>query len=806
MKNICYESTGECNLQCDYCISSDNQKSKEQKKDYKEIINTIVGFHPQRIVISGGEPLLDKDLLDKLSIMKEKCPEAYLSISTNGAVDSYDFSQLAGYIDCLDFSLPALDGNIYKEMRGQNCVEKVKANIKKAGEQPIELRLSYTLTKVNKEELPKILKFAEEMHMVEVRIGRFFPFREADSCKEKYELSEDEIKIVMDSIQKEKYAFRIVPPTMNLENMEKGYLTINYLGEIFLPSREGKKIIAKIEDLNHNDTHESVVGEIDAKQRDIFIHTNMVKTTVISESATYIQTLLQPHRIRASEYQRSSIEEYYSDRSRILYSQPFRRLQQKAQVFSLEKNSSVRSRLSHSLEVSDVGRLMAQKITQKMIDELPASHKYHLDREDADKIISIVENAGLMHDLGNPPFGHFGEAAIRKWWDENYLDYIDAYNVRARKQEENAIAFTTKRQQEILCDFKEFDGNPQGIRTVLRFNHDEVLDKNNDKYESGMNLTYQTVLSCVKYIRCAGEKSKPNISKKLQKKIGYFQTEKAIIQSMQAEFSRSDEQRFPFVYIMEAADDIAYCMSDVADGIEKGLTTLKAFMEELEKMWKEKYHNKSIPETIIKKEMREKISNEDKKDINIDIIPFWASKLTEIAVNRFINNIADFMEGRAESVFPHMEDATEEEKPWCRLLETLGEYARKKIYRASEAESIEIAGYSIIKGLMDNFGKLLMLTKADFDFLLNPSNNPRDKNLDVESRYFHLLGDKYIQSYKNQLKEWNSVLLEKAAEGLSEEQIEWWLRAHMIIDHISGMTDQFALETYQLCKGISIGL
>lgn len=799
MKNICYESTGKCNLKCDYCISSDNLKSKEQEKNYEEIIDVIAQFQPRRIVISGGEPLLDKALLEKLKAIKIKCPQSYLSISTNGAVDDYDFSILSDYTDCLDFSLPAIDENIYKEMRGENYVKKVKENIKKAKEQQIELRLSYTLTKINKRELLKILDFAKQMQISEVRIGRFFPFRDADLCKEKYELSNEEIKEVMDSIQKEAYPFRIVPPTMNLENMEKGYLTINYLGEIFLPSGNGKHVVAKIETFDKNDIHNSNMKRIETKQDSIFIHTNMNKNNV------YFRTLLQPRRIRLSEYSRNFIEEYYSDRSRIIYSQAFRRLQQKAQVFSLETNSSVRSRLSHSLEVSDVGRLMAQKITQKMIDDDSNNNTYYLNREDAEKIIAIVENAGLMHDLGNPPFGHFGEAAIRKWWDENYLKYIDSYNVRAKEQNENAIAFTTKRQKEILQDFQEFDGNPQGIRTVLRFNHDEYLNasKNHDEYESGMNLTYQTVLSCVKYIRCAGESYIENISQKLQKKIGFFQTEKAIVHKMQTELSCSNHQRFPFAYIMEAADDISYCMSDVADSIEKGLTTLKSFVEDLEEIWEDKY-SESIPDIIIKEEMREKIKNKEKKDINIDIIPAWAAKLTEIAVNRFVDNLAGFMEGKEEGIFPKINVATKEEKPWCRLLETLGEYARRKIYSAREAESIEIAGYSIIKGLLDNFGQLLTLTKAEFEYLLDSKNNPRDKNLDVEARYFHLLGKKYIHSYKNQVIEWEIAESKKITEGLNKEQIEWWLRVHMIIDHIAGMTDEFALETYQLCKGISV--
>lgn len=790
MENICYESTGKCNLKCDYCISSDNIKSSDNPKKYEEIIDAIAMFQPKRIVISGGEPLLDADLMDKLKAIKEKCPRSFVSISTNGTVE-YDFANLKGYIDCIDFSLPALDDSIYTQMRGENFKERVMTGIRNAKAQGMDLRLSYTLTKVNEKELPRILQFAEAAQVEEVRIGRFFPFRDAALCREKYELTDEEIESVMESVPSENYSFRIVPPIKKVEYMESGYLTINYLGEIFLPSRSGKKKIAMVGELSKDR-----IKEIEREQGKIFVHTNMTK------AGDYMHVLLTPKRIKPSgaEYTRSGIEEYYSDRSRIIYSQAFRRLQQKAQVFSLETNSSVRSRLSHSIEVSDVGRLMAQKIIQKMI-ALPKDNKYHLKHEDADKIVAIVENACLLHDFGNPPFGHFGEAAIQKWWDKNYKKYIKKYNERAKNNAENAINYTTQRQKELLQDFQQFDGNPQGLRTILRFRSDEALEEGSDCYESGMKLTYQTILSCVKYVRCAGEEINPDVSEKLQKKAGYFQTEKDLIYKMYDEYSLPYTRRFPFVYIMEAADDISYCMSDVADSIEKGLTTLKQFTKYFRKIWDEKY-KEDVPKDIISQNQQEDINTDKFKDINIALTSRWAAKLTEMAADKFVEKIDEFMEGKAEEILPDEKSAEQGEKEWCRLLKVLSEYSRRYIYSAVEAESIEVAGYSIIEGLLDNFGQLLTLTKGEFEFLLDNKNNPRKRKLDIEARYYHLLGKKYIHSYRNQIIEWKN----KSWGGFTEEQVEWWLRVHLIIDHIAGMTDDYALKTYQLCKGISINI
>lgn len=115
---------------------------------------------------------------------------------------------------------------------------------------------------------------------------------------------------------------------------------------------------------------------------------------------------------KSSVNRKVPINEFYSDRSRVLYSSSFRRLQQKAQVFSLEPNASVRTRLTHSLEVSDIGRTLANSIAYEL------RRKKLLSDGNVPIVVSIVENACLLHDIGNPPFGHFGEAAIKDWAKE----------------------------------------------------------------------------------------------------------------------------------------------------------------------------------------------------------------------------------------------------------------------------------------------------------------------------------------------------------------------------------------------------
>ena len=194
--------------------------------------------------------------------------------------------------------------------------------------------------------------------------------------------------------------------------------------------------------------------------------------------------LLCVERKRSSTIERkSTIDQFYSDRSRIIYSSSFRRLQQKAQVFSLEPNSSIRTRLTHSMEVSDLGRTLANKIAYKL------SEQGLLDKNKIPDVVAIVENSCLLHDIGNPPFGHFGEIAIQDWAKNRALNALP-----------KGISSEDSLLQELMSDFREFDGNPQGFRTITK------LHTEHDEYS--FNLTYATLLCTLKYSRSAGEEKK----------------------------------------------------------------------------------------------------------------------------------------------------------------------------------------------------------------------------------------------------------------------------------------------------------
>lgn len=770
MISICYESCKDCNLNCDYCISSDNKNDKEGA-NYKDIIKKILSLDPQRIVISGGEPLMDSSLIDKLKEIKVHSKNIYISLSTNGSIDYDHFTELKKYIDCIDISLPALDHKIYKTMRGCDQVNIVKSNIKRAKEAGLYVKISFILTKVNKSELFKVLNYAKRTKINEVRIGRFLPLRNAKQCKDKYEIKQADINELMEKVYKQEYDFDIVPPIDNIEKIEEKYLNIDFRGEFFLPTRNGKKYLSE----------EKIQEIMKGEQYEIFRKVKLIDC---------FEKYFRPLRIRESE-KRYFVDEFYSDRMRIIYYPTFRRMQQKAQVFSLEENPNVRSRLTHSIEVSDIGRRLALRIATELCSEGLLKEQY------IDCLIAIVENACLLHDIGNPPFGHFGETAIKKWWKDNSEGYIKEHNERAKQSMQKTINFSTDIERTFLKDFEEFDGNPQGLRNVLRICKN--LDPKDAMFQSGLNLSYPTILCDVKYIRCAGECRGNITSSEITKKAGYFQSEKNIMNQIYLAMGMYPERmRYPFVYIMEAADDIAYCLSDIADGIEKKIITLDFFVNKFKEIWKNngyKNINEIIPDEVVK------IIRDPNKKILEDFNNLIGSKWKEIMINEvveeYVKNIYKYCDGNIGSVADNLKSGLTH-----KILTVTKIFSRKYIYRAPEVEEIEIAGYSIISGLLDVFGMLLKLPYSEFSNFIDSDKNPAGKEIDLEWRIFNRLSNTCVESYKQQLLE----LKEYYKQELTFENVEWWLRVHLIIDHISGMTDEYALKTFQNCHGIDIGL
>lgn len=469
--------------------------------------------------------------------------------------------------------------------------------------------------------------------------------------------------------------------------------------------------------------------------------------------------LLNPLRLRKSDMgNREHLEEFFSDKSRIIYSSSFRRLQQKAQVFSLEINSNVHSRLTHSLEVADVGRILGNKIARKLLN------KKLISVDNATEIPAVVENACLMHDIGNLPFGHFGEAAVTKWAQVNLPSIAECAGVDYK-----CLGVLAK-------DFEEFDGNPQGIRIVTRLH----CEKNKD----GLNLSVPTLLCGVKYARAAGEESDNQAYKK---KAGYFQSEAPVIEKAYAALAWNNGCRYPLTYIMEAADDISYCLSDISDAITKGIVTKELFLSEFKKLWVQAFGDEKIPVKTLNGE-------KEAANFGIDVCIDVSHKAVAEAAEVFVERYDEFCKGTVDELIT--EDMT-----MGKVLKIIKKFSRQNIYNSREAESIELSGFAVISGLLNRyFGLLLKMPQEKFRKLID---GQRVRNCDYEERLLRRISGRYIRSYQYQLDEWLGDT--EAVEKYGNDALEWWLRVHLILDQISGMTDDFALSEYQLLEGINIG-
>ena len=463
--------------------------------------------------------------------------------------------------------------------------------------------------------------------------------------------------------------------------------------------------------------------------------------------------ILIPYRIRKSNFPKKNMgEEFLSDKSRVIFSSSFRRLQQKTQVFPLEPNSSIRSRLTHTIEVADISKLISYKIANLLYE------KEMLEKEYIDPFIMIPEIASMIHDIGNPPFGHFGEESIRMWISQNWKKLASSLGLENNKILEQKIN-----------DFLNFDGNPQSLRIVLK------LHCERDKH--GLNLTLPSILSSIKYTRCTDQE---NDNTPFKSKAGYFLSEEETIQALYKKINWDENTRYPLAHIMDIADDLAYSFSDLADGIEKRILKLEDFKAMFMEEWKIEYGNSQK----IEFEIPDKLNN-----FVIDITRYWIDRIIPKFAEGFANNQEKIFENKLEDLsclFPN-------EYKIIRIIKKIG---RKKLYRSEEIEKLEIAGFTMIKKILEHYSVLLKLNKEDFLIILKGGAKTK-KDTKIEGRYINRISQMYKDSYLYQIKD----LQEKNKYNDAEE---WFLRLHLIIDNLCGMTDESILRQYRLFEGMQL--
>ncbi|WP_298304780.1 deoxyguanosinetriphosphate triphosphohydrolase [Flavobacterium sp.] len=350
------------------------------------------------------------------------------------------------------------------------------------------------------------------------------------------------------------------------------------------------------------------------------------------------------------------------DYDRIIFSSAFRSLQDKTQVIPLSKTDFVHTRLTHSLEVSVVGRSIGRLVGKKIIEKYP--HLQEIHGYQANDFGAIVAAASLAHDIGNPPFGHSGEKAIGEYFSIG----------KGQKYKEQ---LTDKEWQDLI----DFEGNANGF---------SVLTSSRPGIEGSIRLTYAVLGAFMKYPKeSLPKKPTSNIA---DKKYGFFQTDKEFFKEVADELglipnkSGNDigYERHPLAYLVEAADDICYTIIDFEDGINLGLVSEDYALEYLIKL---------VKDTIDANKYQTLTTKEDR----ISYLRALAiGNLINDAVRIFIENEEAILKGE----FPY---ALTDKSKYKAQIDDIIKLSVKNIYQSREVIEKELSGYQMINNLLDKF-------------------------------------------------------------------------------------------------------
>lgn len=493
--------------------------------------------------------------------------------------------------------------------------------------------------------------------------------------------------------------------------------------------------------------------------------------------------LLQATRRRPSEVTSRDLEEEASaDRGRVLFSAPFRRLQNKAQVFSLETNAAVRSRLTHSLEVSSIGGLVAQEAVRAFRPE---------EREalgiagNERAMLTFVETACLLHDLGNPPFGHFGEIAISDWFHQHQ----EALHPPPPRSATRVL------WDQHYCDLLNFDGNPQGFRIVTTLQAAETGNL------LGLNLTATTLAAMLKY---------PWVSTALasapgRKKAGYFHTEERVVGWLRDRLGIEHEARHPLVFLMEAADDIAYCLSDIEDGIEKGLISPREFAD----------HMRAAP-LAPAEHLSDTRDAQDVSAIQTALARLHTPQFERAADKRLVERLTAMQDLRGAVIrllarragrsfeATHTSILAGKARPLLNgapLLEALRQFA-ERLYMCSVVRQRELTAHAVLSGLLDAYFPLMECDRDRWQRSLdNALKDQTDRRIGRERSLVSRIAKKYLAVYREVVRQSDEEFNKDNAAKLLMERLH---RMRLVVDYISGMTDEFALQSYQLVSGVHV--
>ncbi len=431
---------------------------------------------------------------------------------------------------------------------------------------------------------------------------------------------------------------------------------------------------------------------------------------------------------------------FQRDYDRIIFSSAFRRLQNKTQVFPLPGAVFVHNRLTHSLEVASVGRSLGKFAGDAIADKYPGESEEFRDFYRYE-LPSVIAAACLAHDIGNPPFGHSGEDAIRTFFS-------------GLEGEAGKIIYDELSPAQ-LKDLQLFEGNSNALR-VLTHNF-------NNQSEGGYKLTYTTLASIVKYPCGSAEGFNNSTGLIATKKSGFFSAEYDTYMAIAAELGIPKKDgyetvhvRHPFVYLTEAADDICYRIIDMEDAHRLGIVSI----DKIKELFLPFFENTGT--YLTREYVQGKLDKLSDPNRQVEYIrAVWIGLMTEKLAKAFIENEAALLEGTLEQDLMKCLPTRERE-----LIRAINDFSYKYIYNYKSVVEIELAGYNVIGGLLREF----------IHAVLYPEESKSFKMLQLVSKQFPING----------------------------ERKDLYGDIQSVVDFISGMTDLYAIDMYRKITGITI--
>jgi dGTPase len=424
-----------------------------------------------------------------------------------------------------------------------------------------------------------------------------------------------------------------------------------------------------------------------------------------------------------TENQEDARSEFQRDYDRIIFSSPFRRLQNKTQVFPLPGSIFVHNRLTHSLEVASVGKSLGRIHYNKLKKDDPdIDQKFPLLSE----IGNIISAACLAHDLGNPAFGHSGESAISHYFIEG-----------AGKVYEQGV---TEQQWK---DLTNFEGNANALRILT---HPYA-----GKGYGSFALTYSTIAAIAKY-PCASLAGNDK-TKIYRKKYGFFQSEQQGFEKIAAELQLSKVQeiplifkRHPLVYLVEAADDICYNIIDLEDAQRLKILTY----QEVEDLLLPLCNDEEMPKRLAE----------------IEDVDAKVGYLRARSINTLVRQCSDLFYKEEQAILEGTFNAAlidRIDEPFRSIMKKIEKVSVKKIYNYSSVVQIEVAGYKVMGGLLEEF----------------------------------------IPAYLQNNSKYHRKLVELIPKQFLTNSTDTYAKIQTILDFVAGMTDLYAVELFRKIKGIS---